>query len=106
MIGGFVLYCPSLVCDDLGKYFQLKQESISPPKIYLGGHCQKDMLENGVEAWGVSASQYMSVEIKNVEKYLSTQEKWRMPRKANTLISTTYQPELDISPELNSKEAA
>ena len=25
--------------NDFGKYFELKQESIGPPKIYLGGHC-------------------------------------------------------------------
>jgi hypothetical protein len=34
----------------LGRYFELKEESIGPPKIYLGGHVRKVQLENGVEA--------------------------------------------------------
>ena len=27
-----------LLRDELGRYFELKEESIGPPKIYLGGH--------------------------------------------------------------------
>ena len=27
--------------DGIGKYFQLKEESIGEPKIYLGGHMRK-----------------------------------------------------------------
>ena len=34
---------------ELGRYFGLKEESISTPKIYLGGHCRKLQLENGVK---------------------------------------------------------
>ena len=26
---------------DLGRYFELKEESIGPPNIYLGGHCRR-----------------------------------------------------------------
>ena len=39
---------------DLGHYFELKQDYIGPPKIYLGGHCRILELENGVEAWDCS----------------------------------------------------
>ena len=35
---------------DLGRYFELKEESIGPPKLYLGGGVQKVKLDNGVEA--------------------------------------------------------
>ena len=27
--------------NDLGKYFELKEQPVGPPKIYLGGHCRK-----------------------------------------------------------------
>ena len=29
---------------ELGRYFELKEESIGTPKIYLGGHCRKVQL--------------------------------------------------------------
>ena len=64
------------------------------------------MLENGAKAWGFSSLQYTQAAVKHVEKYLSTQEKWTMPKKTNTPISASYCPKLDISPELNSKDAA
>eukprot|EP00957_Ditylum_brightwellii_P185904 14153594-Ditylum_brightwellii.AAC.1 len=34
-------------CQGIGKYFQLKQESVRPPKIYLGGSICKRTLDNG-----------------------------------------------------------
>ena len=52
---------------ELGQYFQLKEESIGPPKIYLGGHCRKVQLENGVESWALSSSQYVQTVVNNVE---------------------------------------
>jgi hypothetical protein len=52
----------------VGKYVELKQESIGPPKIYLGGHLRKVQLENGVDAWAFSSSQYVQAAIKNVEE--------------------------------------
>ena len=36
---------------EIGKYFQLKLNSIGPPKIYLGGKVIKVTLPNGVKAW-------------------------------------------------------
>ena len=32
--------------NELGNYFELKEESIGPPKIYLGGNMSKVVLEN------------------------------------------------------------
>jgi hypothetical protein len=34
---------------DLGRYFTLKEESIGPPKIYLGGSVRKTQLKNGAK---------------------------------------------------------
>jgi hypothetical protein len=55
---------------ELGRYFTLKEESIGPPKIYLGGHVRKVQLENGVECWAYGSSQYVQAAVKNVETYL------------------------------------
>ena len=41
--------------NELGKYFELKEESIGPHKIYLEGHMRELTLENGVRAQGFSS---------------------------------------------------
>ena len=92
--------------NDLGKYFELKKQSVGPPKIYLGGHCRKVTLDTGVEAWGFGSSQYVRSAVKNVESYLATQTKYSMSKKAETPLTSSYRPELDISPELGSIEAS
>ena len=38
--------------DELGRYFTLKEESIGPPKIYLGGSMRQVELENGTAQTG------------------------------------------------------
>jgi hypothetical protein len=93
---------------EVGKYFELKEESIGTPKIYLGGKVRRVQLENGVYAWSFSSSQYVQAAVKNVEEYLSKPEnaKWKMPSRAETPMQTTYRPELDVSPESSTRESA
>jgi hypothetical protein len=91
---------------ELGKYMELKEESIGPPKIYLGGHVRKVELENGVKAWAFSSSQYVQAAVKNVETYVDKQEHLKMPKKAETPLRTSYRPELDVTPVLKGTEAA
>jgi hypothetical protein len=59
-----------LLRTELGKYFELKEESIGPPDIYLGGKMRQITLENGVKAWTFSSSQYVQAAVSNVEVYL------------------------------------
>jgi hypothetical protein len=77
---------------DLGRYFELKEESIGPPKLYLGGGVRKVELDNGVEAWAFSSSQYVQSAVKNVSSYAEGQtgERWSMPAKAETPLRTSY----------------
>ena len=96
--------------NQVGKYFQLKEESIGPPKIYLGGNVRKVTLENGVSAWAFGSSQYVQQAVKNVEKYLADchangDKRFSLPAKANTPMRTIYRPELDTSPELQDSDA-
>ena len=94
--------------EELGRYFTLKEESIGPPTIYLGGSVRKVQLDNGVECWAFSSSQYVQSAVKNVEEYLSKRddENWKLPTKAETPLRTSYRPELDVSPELQPTDAA
>ena len=59
--------------EDLGRYFELKEKSIGPPKIYLGGTTIQVELENGVRAWALGSSQYVSSAVKKVDAYVSKQ---------------------------------
>ena len=61
--------------NEIGKYFELKEESIGPPSIYLGGKMSKVILNNGVEAWSFSSSQYVKAVVKNVEEYLAKEDR-------------------------------
>ena len=55
---------------ELGKYFGLKEGSVGPPKIYLGGKVRKVTLVTGVECWAFGSSQYVQEAVKNIGKYL------------------------------------
>ena len=89
----------------IGKYFELKEESIGPPDRYLGGRLRKVMLENGVQAWAFGSSQYVQEAVKNVEQYLARRDR-KLPAKAETPIRTSYRPELDVSAVLNPMDVA
>ena len=78
-----------LLRHEIGRFFELKESSIGPPKIYLGGHTRKVVLENGVEAWAFGSSQYVQSAVKNVEEYLAKRDQ-KLPRKAETPIRTSY----------------
>ena len=60
----------SILRNELGRYFHLKEESIGPLTVYLGGRVRKVQLENGVWAWSFSSLQYGQSAIKNVEEYV------------------------------------
>ena len=95
----------NVIKNQIGKYFDIKEGSVGPPKIYLGGNMRMVVLENGVKAWAFGSSQYVRAAVKNVEEYLQDQGK-RLPKRAETPIQTSYRPELDISEELKPKDAA
>eukprot|EP00957_Ditylum_brightwellii_P012600 952066-Ditylum_brightwellii.AAC.1 len=59
-----------LLCKGISKYFQLKQESVGPPKIYLGRSVRKRTPKNGVKAWACSSLQYCQTAVTNVAEYL------------------------------------
>jgi hypothetical protein len=95
--------------NELGRYFTLKEESIGPPNIYLGGKVRKvDVKDGSSKCWAFSSSQYVQAAVKNVEEYLSKRDdvNWKLPQKAETPLRTSYRPELDVSPELPPTDAA
>ena len=98
----------SILRNELRRYFHLKEESIGPPTVYLGGRVCKVQLENGVWAWSFSLSQYVQSAIMNVEEYIRKPKNshLKIPSKAETPLMTSYRPELDVSPELTPRDSA
>ena len=74
----------------------------------LGGRVRKVQLENGVWAWSFSSSQYVQSAVKNVEEYVGRPENThlKIPSKAETPLTTSYRPELDVLPELMPRDSA
>ena len=91
--------------DEIGKYFELKPDSIGPPKVYLGGRLRKVKLESGVEAWDFGSSQYVQSAVRNVEECLKRKGE-SLKAKALEPLPKGYRPEIDISPELGPAEAS
>lgn len=52
---------------ELGKYFELKEELIGPPDLYLGRRMRKVQLQTGVKVWGFGSVQYVKAAVKNAE---------------------------------------
>ena len=84
----------SILRNGIGRYFDLKETSIGPPKMYLGAGIRKVKLDNGMEAWAASSSQYDQAAVKNVEEYIekSHHKWWRIPNKGETPMRSTYHP--------------
>jgi hypothetical protein len=91
--------------EEIGRYFELKEESIGPPTIYLGGRMRHVILDNGMKAWGISSSQYVQAAVRNVEIYLEERGS-HLPKKADTPMRTSYCPMLDVSSELGTEESS
>ena len=91
--------------EELGKYFELKEESIGTPDIYLGGKVSKVTLENGVKAYSFGSSKYVQAAVNNVADHLE-KAGMKLPSRTKTPLSSNYRPEIDVSPELNATDAA
>ena len=90
---------------ELGSMWELKEESIGPPKIYLGGTMRKVELENGTKCWAFGSAQYVKLAVQNVEMHLQKSNR-TLPARAPTPLSNGHRPELDTSEELHPNEAA
>ena len=82
--------------EEIGKYFMLKENSIGPPDVYLGGKMRRVKLDNGSKAWAFSSSQYVLEDVKNVEAYLARKNK-KLNAKAGAPISNEYRPETEAT---------
>ena len=98
----------SILQNEIGRYFKLKEASIGPPKMYLRAGIRKVKLDNGLDAWAASSSQYVQAAVRNVEEYVekSHDKWWKIPNKVETPMRSTYRPQLDVSEELSLSDAS
>ena len=90
---------------EIGRYFELKAESIGPPEIYLGGRLRKVVLEDGTNAWAFGSSQYVRASVDNVKEYLLKKGLDKLHgRKAP--FRSKYRPEIDVTRELTADEGS
>ncbi len=90
----------TVVRQEFGKYFELKEASIGMPDIYLGGEVSRVELSTGAKAYTFSASQYVNAAVTNVEGYLK-KIGLKLPCRATTPLKSGYCPEIDVSDELD-----
>ena len=95
----------SLLRDEIGQHFELKEASIGEPSQYLGGKLRKVTMDNGMDAWAWGSSQYVQAAVQNVEEYLQKKGE-KLVAKAPTPLSSNYRPEIDISSELTGADAS
>ena len=53
--------------EDVGKRFNLKENSISPPTQYLGYKVSNITMANGTKYWSFSSSKYVQSDVANGE---------------------------------------
>ena len=60
----------SILIKEIGKCFDIKEDTVRPPKLHLGGSMSKLELENSVAAWAFSLSQHAKSSVHDVEHRL------------------------------------
>ena len=72
----------SVLENEIGKHWIMKPDSIGPPTLYLGNKVSKVTLDNDVECWAFSSSQYVQAAVQNVVSYLK-ERNLTLPKKAS-----------------------
>ena len=83
-----LLYVDDILCisdngehvlgNEIGRYFELKEESVGPPTIYLGGRMRQITLATGTKAWAFGSSQYVQAAVANVEIEIAKRGKYSL----------------------------
>jgi hypothetical protein len=96
---------PKSIMDVLAKTYRLKEGSAGEPQTYLGAQIKKHTLQDNPskQVWAMSAEKYIKEAIRNVENNLAKTGR-KSPNNVPTPLTSSYRPELDVSPELNAEQ--
>jgi hypothetical protein len=93
---------PGTLLAKLDEYFKMKEGSIQVPTFYLGAKLKKNVIPNGVIAWGMSSRNYLHYAVQNVQEYPAALPGYRnMLKRSPATFVGGYKPELYESPELD-----
>ena len=93
---------PKEVMDSIGKYYELKPESVKEPEIYLGANFEKVQLPDGRSEWCMSSKAYLKNALKVVEALMAEDDPdAKLKTTAKNPFPSGYKPELDLTTELN-----
>lgn len=93
-----------IVRNEIEKYFKLKEKSIGDPLQYLGAKLHQIKIENGIDCWGFSSTQYVHDAVTNDEQYLKLKDE-KLVAKALAPFKTGYCPQIDVTKELREDDA-
>lgn len=99
---------PHLIMETLSGVYRFKEDPTSkakwgPPTRYLGANIANYQLPTSTgtkKHWSMSADDYVINAVKNVEQELAKSDK-RLPTKVDCPMSSSYRPELEVSPFLS-----
>jgi hypothetical protein len=86
--------------DALAKQYQLKEDSLGEPKLYLGANVGKYQLPDGRICWSISGCDYIKNSVKKLKNTLASKG-LKLRGKAERPMLQDYRPEIDVSPELS-----
>jgi hypothetical protein len=97
---------PKNTMDSLAKLYHLKEGSVGKPTTYLGAQILEHHFPDEPQflSWAMSSTKYVKEAVRLVEQELQKLNK-HLPSKIPTPLSSSYRPELDVSPLLNDEEA-
>lgn len=103
-----VSHNPQAIMDVLAMSYDLKEDSMGPPSIYLGAGVEKYQLDDGTMAWSVTSQQYVENALLTVDSLLKQEglELKAMKKSGNTPLPHGYRPELEASAELGDNKAS
>ena len=91
------------ILDEIQQTFKFKNGKIETPEYYLGAKLQKKPL-NGFQCWTITSQDYIKAAVKNVEETMKRTGRRLPTSNIDTPMNITYQPELDITEELNKND--
>jgi len=89
---------PMKAMEVLSKLYRIKDNSIEPPKTYLGAHVVQYKLpnDNSKIHWGMSSQHYIANAVRTVEDELKKTGR-QLSNNVKTPIARGYRPELDLT---------
>ena len=62
------------IMDEIGALYRLKENSVGPPKRYLGADTKFLQMKSGIQCWTMSPDSYLREAIANVEVMMEHDE--------------------------------